>query len=407
MRALALTDRLGVLLAAASELTGPHDLDHVLQHVVESAASVADARYSALGIYGTDGRISTFVHFGFDSATVQRIGRLPEGSGLLGQVIVADEPVRLEDLNTDARACGFPAGHPPMRSFLGVPVVRGGRRYGNLYLTEKNRGGIFDADDEALVVTLATFAAGALESAELMMAERERADAIAERDVAEEKARFRRELLAHTIAVQEAERSRLARDLHDDVGQALTSVLLGLRMVETSMNAPTINLDEVRDLSADLRELVASALRRARELAFNLRPTVLDDIGLAPALERLGTDVAQRSGLRIDLVVSLRAHERFEPETETAVYRVVQEALTNIVRHAQASVVAIDVTGFGDRIQARVADDGVGFDQSSLPEPSRLGLVGMEERVHLVGGILAVTSAPGEGTTVLVDVPRG
>jgi hypothetical protein len=87
MRALALTDRLGVLLAAASELTGPHDLDHVLQHVVESAASVADARYSALGIYGTDGRISTFVHFGFDSATVQRIGRLPEGSGLLAPII--------------------------------------------------------------------------------------------------------------------------------------------------------------------------------------------------------------------------------------------------------------------------------------------------------------------------------
>lgn len=400
-------DRLRVLLAAAVELTGPHDLDGVLQRIVEGAAAVAEARYAALGVYGDDGRISTFVHHGIDVATVEKIGHLPEGRGLLGQLIVADDPIRLADLNIDPRACGFPPGHPPMRSFLGVPVARRGRRYGNLYLTEKHGGGPFDEEDQTIVVALAAFVAAAIESVELVAAERERAEAIAERVVAEEQARARRELLAQTIAAQEAERARVSRDLHDDVGQALTSVLLGLRLVEDSLDAPTVDLDDVRGRSADLRELVADALRRARQLAFDLRPTVLDDIGLTPALERLSADIAQRTGLRVELAVNLRPDERLAPETETVVYRVVQEALTNIIRHARASTVSVAVTRFGERVRAQIEDDGVGFDPSSRRDGGHLGLAGMEERAYLVGGTVAVTSVPGEGTTVLVEVPHG
>ena len=405
--ALALPDRLRVLLAAAVELTSPHDLNGVLQSIVDGAATVADARYAALGIYGSEGRISTFVHHGMDPATVQQIGDLPEGRGLLGQVIVADDPIRLDELGDDPRGCGFPTGHPPMHSFLGVPVVRRGRRYGNLYLTEKRSGGPFDDEDEVLVVAIAAFAAAAIESAELVETERERAEAIAARVVAEEQARARRELLAHTIGAQEAERSRVSRDLHDDVGQALTSVLLGIKLVEDSLNAARVDLDDVRGRSAELRELVADALRRARELAFDLRPTVLDDVGLAPALERLSADIAQRSGLRVELAVGLRANERLAPETETVLYRVVQEALTNIVRHAQASTVSVAVTGLGERVRTQIEDDGVGFDASSRPGPGHLGVVGMEERAYLVGGTVTVTSAPGEGTIVQIEVPRG
>ena len=405
--ALALPDRLRVLLAAAVELTGPHDLNGVLQRIVDGAAPVADARDAALGVYGDEDRISTFVHHGMDPATVQQIGDLPEGRGLLGQVIVADDPIRLDELGDDPRGCGFPTGHPPMHSFLGVPVVRRGRRYGNLYLTEKRSGGPFDDEDEVLVVAIAAFAAAAIESAELVETERERAEAIAARVVAEEQARARRELLAHTIGAQEAERSRVSRDLHDDVGQALTSVLLGIKLVEDSLNAARVDLDDVRGRSAELRELVADALRRARELAFDLRPTVLDDVGLAPALERLSADIAQRSGLRVELAVGLRANERLAPETETVLYRVVQEAFTNIVRHAQASTVSVAVTGLGERVRTQIDDDGVGFDASSRPGPGHLGVVGMEERAYLVGGTVTVTSAPGEGTIVQIEVPRG
>jgi len=400
-------DRLRVLLSAAVELTAPQTLEDVLQRIVEGAATVAGARYAALGVYGDDGRITAFVHHGFDEATVARIGHLPEGFGLLGQVIVADRPVRLESIGDDSRSCGFPPGHPPMRSFLGLPVVRAGRRYGNLYLTERNDGASFDDDDEAMVAALAAFAAAAVESAELVEAQRAGVEAKVERVAAEERSRVQRELLGRTIAAQETERKRLSRDLHDDIGQALTSVLLGMRLVEQSLTDPGVDLDEVRRRSAELRDLVVDALRHARRLAFDLRPTVLDDIGLAPALERLAAEVSERSGLAVEVDVGLHNDERLTPETETVVYRVVQEALANVTRHAQATQVSVTVTALGDRVRTLVEDDGGGFDASARSPRGHLGLDGMDERARLVEGTLEVSSTPGHGTTVMLDVPRG
>jgi len=400
-------ERLRVLLSAAVELAGPYKLEEMLQRIVEGAATVAGSSYAALGVYSDDGRITTFVHHGLDHETVARIGHLPEGFGLLGQVIVSDRPVRVEDIGVDPRSCGFPSGHPPMHSFLGVPVVRGGRRYGNLYLTERHDGASFDDDDEALVVALAAFAAAAVESAELVEAERARAEAVVDRAAAEERARAHRELLGGIIAAQEAERARLSRDLHDDIGQALTSVLLGLRHVEHSLHQPGVDVDDARRRSGELHELVADALRRARRLAFDLRPTVLDDIGLTPALERLTAEVAERTGLAVELDVGLAADQRLAPETETVVYRVVQEALTNVVRHAQATHVSVTVAQLGGQVRTLIEDDGSGFDAAARPPRGHLGLDGMDERARIVDGALHVTSTIGVGTTVMLDIPRG
>ncbi len=400
--------RVEVLLATAAELTVAHDLEGVLQRIADGAAEVASARYAAVGIYDASGAITTFVHHGVDDATAARIGALPKGRGLLGAVIIADEPVRIEDLGSDPRACGFPPGHPPMRTFLGVPVMRAGRRYGNLYLTEKAGGAPFDRDDEALVVALATFAAGAIESAELMRSERERAEALARLDVAEERARVRREMLGEVITAQEAERARVARDLHDDVGQALTSVLLGLRLVDDSL-AGEAGIADARRRTEDLRELVADALRGARRLAFDLRPTVLDDVGLAPALLRLAENTTTRSGVEVHVATpGVDADVRFRPDLETVVYRVVQEALTNVVRHASATSVAVTVSlVHGTTLRALVEDDGVGFDVDGALVAGRLGLRGMMERAELVGGSVVVTSGDGSGTTVVLEVPVG
>lgn len=402
-----LPDRLRALLAAAVALTAPHDVDDVLQHIVEGAATVANARYAALGTYADDGAITRFVHHGVDDDTVARMGRLPEGRGLLGEIIIAEGPIRLADLTSDPRAAGFPEGHPAMHSFLGVPIVRHGRRYGNLYLTERRDGATFDDDDEAVVVMLAAFAAGAIESAELVEAERERAAAIAGLVAAEEQARARRTLLAGTIAAQEAERARVARDLHDDVGQALTSVLLGLRLMEASFETSPLDIADVRQRSADLRVLVADALERARRLAFDLRPTVLDDVGLVPALERLTTTVADRAGFDVELAVGIPSDERLSAEAETVVYRVVQEALTNVVRHAQASTVSVALLPLGEHVRVLVEDDGVGLDGRPLRSDSHLGIDGMKERAQLIGGTVTVTSEPGSGTTVMLDFPGG
>ena len=393
--------RLRTLLHAAIELSAPHERDDVLQKIVHSAAVVAAARYAALGIYDDSGRLTTFVHHGIDATTAEAIGDYPRGRGLLGAVIIADAPVRLADLTADARSVGFPPEHPPMRTFLGVPILRAGRRYGNLYLTEKAGGAPFDDTDEAVVAALAAFAAGAIETAELLASERSRT-------AAEEQARARRELLGQVIAAQEAERARVSRDLHDDVGQALTSVLLGLRLVEDSLAGPDLDPADARERVADLRDLVADGLRRARQLAFDLRPTVLDDVGLAPALQRLTGDVAMRSGVAVELDTSaLAPDERLAPEIETVVYRVVQEALTNVVRHAAATTASVALAGRDNVIRVLIEDDGVGFDPQQTPTRERLGVDGMLERAALVGGTVSVTSAVGAGTTVVLEVPRG
>jgi signal transduction histidine kinase len=390
-----------VLLGAALELAGPHDRNMVLQRIVEGASSVADARYAALGVYDDAGQLATFVHYGIDEATVEAIGHYPQGRGLLGEVIIADRPVRLDDVTSHPSSCGFPPGHPAMRTFLGVPIVRAGQRYGNLYLTEKVGGAIFDETDEALVVALAAFAAGAIETTELVALERERA-------AADERARARRELRGQVIAAQEAERARVSRDLHDDVGQALTSVLLGLRLVEDSLTGPNVDGDDARGRVADLRELVADALRRARQLAFELRPTVLDDIGLVPALQRLKDDLTARTGLTVELdTAALHPEERLPTEIETVIYRVVQEALTNVVRHAGASTASVTLSARDGQIRVFIEDDGVGFDPGQPQLRRHLGIQGMLERAELVEGSLLITSTPENGTVVLLEVTRG
>lgn len=396
--------RFDALLRAALELTAEHDLDQILDRMLHCAAEVAGARYAAIGVYDATGHIERFVHFGLDAVTVARIGDLPEGRGLLGEVTVADGPIRLTDLGAHPHSCGFPPHHPPMRTFLGVPVRLGNRRFGNLYLTEKQGGDEFDEEDERLVVTLAAFAAAAIEAALLVVAERERASAVSELAAAQERSRLQREMLDQVIHAQEAERARVARDLHDTIGQALTSVLLGLRLIDGT--APEGSAaTELRARTDEVRQLVAQALNEVRQLAFELRPTVLDDVGLVAAVRRLSDDLTRRLGVRVELALDgLDDDRRLPPEVETVVYRVVQEALTNVARHARASLATVTITADGEGMRASIVDDGIGFglDDSVLRS---LGLAGMAERASLAGGRVEITSAHTEGTTVTLEVP--
>ncbi len=397
-------DRSDALLRAALELAAEHDLDQILDLMVHCAATVARARYAALGVYDESGRIERFVHFGLDAETVARIGDLPDGRGLLGELIVADGPIRLADLAAEPRSCGFPPHHPSMRTFLGVPVRAGNRRFGSLYLTEKHGGTVFDEEDERLVVTLAAFAACAIEGALLVAAEWDRAAVVSELAAVHERATAQREMLVRVIDAQEAERARVARDLHDQIGQALTSVLLGLRLVDGSVyDGPYA--EEVRERTNEVRELVAQALDEVRELAFELRPTVLDDIGLVAAVRRLADNLTRRYEVRVELVIDgLDDDRRLPPDVETVVYRVVQEALTNVARHAEASIATVTINVDGDGMRAAIVDDGIGFEFGDDASRS-LGLAGMTERASLAGGRVEIASVPTEGTTVTLEVP--
>jgi two-component system sensor histidine kinase UhpB len=200
------------------------------------------------------------------------------------------------------------------------------------------------------------------------------------------------------LRAQEKERARVARELHDETGQALTSVLLGLKPLEQ-----TATTDEERATIASVRELVVSTLQNVRRLAVELRPSALDDFGLVPALERLAETFREQTGLHVDLEAQLGV-ERLPAEVETALYRIVQEGLTNVFKHAGATRVSILLTRRDGTVAAVVEDDGSGFDPSVPPEEG-LGLVGMRERVGLVGGRLSVESSEDGGTTLLAEVP--
>jgi signal transduction histidine kinase len=209
--------------------------------------------------------------------------------------------------------------------------------------------------------------------------------------------RIARDALKRVVDAQELERRRLARELHDETGQALTSILLGLKALEETLEG-----DDSRAATANLRELVVATLQDVRRLAVELRPSVLDDFGLVAALENLTSSFAEQTGIAVDYATAL-GESRLPGEVETALYRIVQEALTNVVKHARARRVSIALTRMEGSVKAVIEDDGRGFDSAS-PDGGH-GLIGMQERLALLGGRLRIESSEAAGTTIAAEVP--
>jgi signal transduction histidine kinase len=209
-----------------------------------------------------------------------------------------------------------------------------------------------------------------------------------------EKEQQRSKLLQALLTAQEEERGRISRELHDQIGQALTALVLGL---ERSL--------ESNDTSglARLKELASITLADVRRIALDLRPSVLDQLGLEAAIRRYARDMLDRYGVEVTGLVTLPT--RLDRQEETVLYRVAQEALTNVVRHAQASAVSVVVTASKGTVQLVVEDDGVGFDPASLTRVEQLGILGMRERLELLGGGLRIESAPGAGCRVYARLP--
>jgi signal transduction histidine kinase len=536
-------DRLRTLLDTNIAISSELSLDAVLERIVEAAARLTGARYAALGVIDPSGTgLERFVYTGVEEGEAEAIGELPRGRGILGVLIEDARPLRLHDLRDDPRGVGFPPNHPPMRTFLGVPILLRGVAYGNLYLTEKAGAQDFSQDDEELVTLLASQAAVAIDNARLyesattwsrqleslneignalvseldlprlldLIARRlreliaarvvaimlpaggelriaaadgenasrlvgvevprrsskagrvfgrgrsERVDSIAEdpevdqesaelmaatsgayvpllaRDqaigviVAHDKLgpdvrftdddlrlaeqfaaraavavdlslRVARDSLRRVVAGQELERRRLARELHDETGQALTSILLGLKAVEDAQSP-----EQVRAAGGELRELIVATLQDVRRLAVQLRPTALDDFGLVAAVERLARTISDATGIAVD-VESRLGRERLPEEVETTLYRIVQESLTNVVKHAQARNVTVLLVRRDGSVNAMIEDDGRGFDPDALSGDG-LGFLGMRERVALLDGRLTIESSPRAGTTLVAEV---
>ncbi|MEP6641892.1 MAG: GAF domain-containing protein [Gaiellales bacterium] len=533
------------VIEAARGIHRATSLDALLRNVVERAAGLVGARYGALGVIDPGGTyLEQFVTVGVDDKVRGLIGELPRGEGILGAVIHDAVTLRLHDMSEDPRSAGFPPGHPPMRSFLGVPIVLREHAFGNLYLTEKDQGD-FTEEDERVVELLASQAAVAIENARLydtsrrwarqldslnevgaalvgeldlerllaVIADRlrelldarvviidlrmpdgslrvegasgegaerllgmispegsksrhvmrrmrsERVDSALEdpeihpegearlldvqsglwvplavrgepigvltavdkrgRDsrfsdedvrlaeafgaraagAVEVTRRVSRETVRLMLQAQEVERSRLSRDLHDQTGQALAALLLGLNAARR-----TGTLEQAHAALGDLDGLVRDALADLRSIAVQLRPAALDAHGLAAALERLAGTVSDDQNTEIAVTTTLSDEQRLPAEIETAVYRIVQEAVSNARRHAHATRIDITVVTRPDAVVATVEDNGDGFDPDKTT-PGRLGLTGIRERVSLFNGRVRIEATPGRGTALTAELP--
>jgi signal transduction histidine kinase len=544
--------RLARLLDVGRGVLSELDLDVVLDRVLDTAMELTGAQYAAIGVLDEERRaLARFLTRGADEATHRAIGDLPQGRGVLGVLIDHPHPLRLKDVGDHPRSYGFPPGHPPMRSFLGVPILVRGQAWGNLYLTEKAGGDAFSELDEEAVVVLADWAAIAIDNARLYRSATGRRDELeravrgleataaiaravgAETDLSRvlelvvkrgralidahdvlillregdelvvaagaghvslddeprrisvagstagevlDERRSRRlsdadaELLvpavqlgvtqattallvpllyrgealgvlvafdrlgsnalfshddqalleafaaqaatavatAQTVATDrlrrsleasEAERRRWARELHDETLQALA----GLRVLLSG----AARLDDVERIRATLRdgiEQLTHDIESLRGLIAELRPAALDQLGLEPALASLAERTAVINGLEVRTSFDLPDDLRPTPETETTVYRIVQESLTNVAKHARADGVDVAVRYEGSEICIAVSDDGVGIDAQG-PNGGGFGLTGMRERVELAGGELEVGPAEAGGTLVRARLP--
>jgi signal transduction histidine kinase len=518
-------ERLRRLLAAGRSLVADLDLESVLDSVLEIAREVTGARYAALGVLDEDrSELERFLTVGIDEATHRVIGELPHGRGILGALIDDPQPLRLDSVGSDPRSYGFPPGHPPMETFLGVPVLIRGEAWGNLYLTDRTDGQSFSEADEETATILAEWAAIAIENARLyegvarrseeleravrrleatttiaravggetdlarvleLIVKRGRAlidaqgvlillrdgggllvaatagevpagvqgsrldspsasidalgldpesaltvplvfrgqslgllAALGRRDGGALGAEDERLLIgfaasaatavatARTVEAQrlrdaiqgaEEERRHWARELHDETLQGLG----GLRLVLSSGRRG----DDPDRLRAAVDEAVIQLdeqIDGLRSLIRELRPAALDELGPASAIEDLASRTAARHGVEVATDLGVSSGARHAPEVEITLYRIIQEALTNAVKHAGAEHVDVTVTQDDATLRIRVADDGGGFDPAVAT--TGFGLTGMRERVSLLGGELEIASSE-SGTVLSAALP--
>jgi signal transduction histidine kinase len=465
--------RLQRLLDVGRSLVGVLDLELVLQRLLEVARELTGARYAAIGVLDISrALVERFVTAGIPDHERLAIGDPPIGRGVLGVLIKDPRPLRLPEVSAHPESFGFPPDHPPMHTFLGVPILIDGRAWGNLYLTEKAGGELFSAADEEAAVVLADWAAIAIDNARLfrvlettteigsalggetdlgrvldLVASRaqillraERAELVLDGDAGSSGAvltaplTFRNrplgelrvwggpfgqdserllqalavsaatavatamnageEALRRSLEASEAERSRWARELHDETLQQFASLRMLLAGARRSGDRDRIE----RALEAALEQLT-TGIGDLRSLIADLRPAALDELGIGPALETLA---GRASDVEVDLDIDLTG--RPPAEVESTIYRVIQEALTNVAKHAKAAHVIVHVRETDDAIELVVRDDGAGFDPHR--RSTGFGLVGMRERLALVRGTLDIKTTPGGGTTLRASVPH-
>lgn len=358
--------RIARLIGSAAAVVSETELGSLLKRLVLEAMSATGARYAALGVIGEHGVLSDFLYHGIDADLADEIGHLPTGRGVLGTVIREGQPLILEDIARHPDSVGFPPAHPEMRNFLGVPVAVGAKVFGNLYLTEKESD--FTDDDLDVVGALGLIAGTAVQTARLH--ERLRQVAITE------------------------DRQRIARYLHDSVIQDLFAVGLGLQSLTSRLDDP--DATRLVNDAVDRLDISVNSLRRyIFELRDPSRPSATLDERLQELTARMGSAYPSAVRLTIDWLG--------KTEADDEIVLIVQEALSNSLRHARPDHVGIALSGEGREVVVEVVDDGIGFDAAEMSKG--MGLSNMRSRVERLGGVMTIDTEPGSGTRLEVRLP--
>jgi nitrate/nitrite-specific signal transduction histidine kinase len=361
------------LLDAVLTISGDLDLPAMLRRIIASAVELVDARYGALGVLDDTGtRLAQFITVGVDDDERARIGDPPEGHGILGLLIVDAVPLRLPDLREHPDSFGFPPNHPPMRSFLGVPIRLRDQVFGNLYLTDKTTADAFTDVDEELVVALASAAGVAIENARLHAR------------------------LQDLVLVED--RERIARDLHDTVIQRLFATGLSLQgTIRLIRSDPVEAIDRVERAIDDL-DLTSKHIRSA---IFDLESSRPAAGGLRSDILAVVRDAAEGLAFEPRVLFDGPVDSAVDDALAVEVLATVREALTNVVKHARASRVDVSVAA-GSELEVRVRDDGVGPPADTT---GGRGLANLRARAEARGGRFELAGGFPAGSDLLWRVP--
>jgi signal transduction histidine kinase len=359
------------VLEATLLIEGDLELPALLRHVVDEARSMTGARYGALGVLTNDGTaLAEFITVGLEPDQEESIGPRPTGKGVLGLLIADPRPLRLGHLSDHAESYGFPANHPPMTSFLGVPIKVRDEVYGNLYLTDKVGWSEFALDDVALVEALALAAGIAIENARLHQQ-------------------------VQVVAVHE-DRDRLARDLHDTVIQRLFGVGLSLQSM-----AGRASDDTAKRLGAAVAE-IDQVIHQVRSTIYELGMTG-QSRGIRDNVITLVRELDTIVGFEVQVSLEGPVDASISDQVAEHLLATVRESVTNIGRHANATQALVHLVVEGDQCRLTISDNGVGIGSS---EPGRgLGLTNLRRRAEKLNGTFSIEEAENGGTSLVWQVP--
>lgn len=301
------------------------------------------------------------------------------------RMILSGESLLIDDIRQDSDWSWVP-GSTKVRNWLGVPVIAGGQVIG-FYTIEKNEPGFYTRQDARLAEAIVGQVAVAVQNAWLFNQLRSSHESM-------------QIMSRRLVEIQETERSYIARELHDEAGQALTSLMLGLDLMSKNAGNP----ETVKSGVKQLEEIVDEVLDNLHRMAMSLRPASLDHLGLTAALGQYVQAISEKHNLKVQFE-TVGIYERLPQEMETTIYRIIQEAVSNAIRHAHASRIDVLLEKRDGKVLALIEDNGMGFNREEAFASGRMGLFGMRERAEMLGGRLVIESSPGSGTTIQAEIP--